>query len=137
MKELAILLKLLNVYSHNAHNLVEKSLFFQDHEYLAELYSAYDDAYDSVIERIIGLTDSSAINLIEINTIAAQTLQSLPSKESENVAYFQKIEQMEQKLRSHIQTLNPSVSIGTQQLIGGLADDSEKRSYKIKQRCKK
>ncbi|NDE09887.1 MAG: hypothetical protein EBZ95_04885 [Chitinophagia bacterium] len=137
MKELAILLKLMNVYAHNAHNLVEKSLFFQDHEYLNELYNAYDDAYDSVVERIIGLADSSAINLIEVNTIAAQTLHTLSPKEMENVAYFIKIEQMEQKLREHIQTLNPSVSVGTQQLIGGLADDSEKRSYKIKARIKK
>ena len=70
MKELAILLRCLQLFSHNAHNLVEKSLFFQDHAFLGELYSTYEDAYDGVIERIIGLTDSNAINLVEVQIAA-------------------------------------------------------------------
>lgn len=137
MKELAILLRYCQLYAHNAHNLVEKSLFFQDHAFLGDLYSAYEDAYDGVIERIIGLADSNAINLVEVQIAAVNMLKSMPAKEVENVAYFQKIEMMEQKLRAHITALNPSVSVGTQQMIGNLADESEMRSYKLKARIKK
>jgi DNA-binding ferritin-like protein len=89
MKELAILLRAMQLYTQNAHNLVEKSI-----------------------------------------------LQQLPSKETENMLYFQRIESMENNLRQKIAQINPGVSIGTQQLIGGMADESEKRSYKIKQRIK-
>lgn len=137
MKELAILLRCLQLYAHNAHNLAEKSLFFQDHEYFGELYSTYEDAYDGVIERIIGLTDSKAINLVEVQMAAVNLLKSYASKEIENVAYFQKIQMMEEKLRAHIAQIYPQSSIGTQQMIGDLADKSEQRSYKLKARIKK
>jgi DNA-binding ferritin-like protein len=136
MKELAILLRAMQLYTQNAHNLVEKSLFFQDHDYLGELYSTYESGYDSIIERIIGLTDSSQLDLKQIQLSAVNILQQLPSKETENMVYFQRIESMENNLRQKIAQINPGVSIGTQQLIGGMADESEKRSYKIKQRIK-
>jgi DNA-binding ferritin-like protein len=137
MKELAIFLRMMQLYTHNAHNLVEKSLFFQDHDHLGGLYSTYEDAYDGVIERIIGLADSSVINLVEIQVAATTLLKSLPAKEVENSAYFQKINEMEIKLRAHIAQIYPQSSIGTQQMIGDLADKSEQRSYKLKQRVKK
>ncbi len=137
MKELAILLRCMALYAQNAHNLCEKSLFFQDHAFLGDLYNTYIDAYDGVVERIIGLADSNAINLVEVQMAAVSLLKSYAAKESENVAYFQKLEMMEQKLRAHITALNPSVSVGTQQMIGDLADKSEMRSYKLKARCKK
>jgi hypothetical protein len=44
---------------------------------------------------------------------------------------------MEQKLRAQIAAITPASSIGTQQLIGDMADRSEQRSYKLKQRMKK
>lgn len=137
MKEIAILLKLMNMYAHNAHNLVERVVFMQDHEHLADLYEAYDVHYDDVVERIIGLTDSSAINLVEIATAACMQLKTLPPKENENVIYFQKIEEMEKKLRAQIAAVYPTSSIGTQQMIGDIADKSEQRSYKLKARIKK
>lgn len=79
MKELAILLKLMNMYAHNAHNLVERVVFMQDHEHLAGLYEAYDGHYDDVVERIIGLADTSAINLVEVATAACIQLKTIPA----------------------------------------------------------
>lgn len=136
MKELAILLRSMQLYTQNAHNLVDKGLFFQDHDFLGGLYETYDAEYDSIIERIIGLTDSNAINLMEVQIAAIKLIQSLPPKETDNIAYFIKIEDMEKKLRMQIAKINPSVSIGTQQLIGDVANASEGRSYKLKQRIK-
>lgn len=137
MKELAIYLKFMSLYTHNAHNLCEKALFFQDHAFLGGLYDTYETAYDGVVERIIGLSNNNAINLVEVNTAAANLLQQHPAKENENINYFIKLEQCEQKLRSMITQIYPQTSIGTQQMIGNLADQSEARSYQLKSRTKK
>ena len=136
MKELAIILRAMQIYSHNAHNLVERVLFFQDHDFLGEIYPVYESDYDSVIERIIGLSEV-APNLIEIQDAALVIVKTMPPKEVENSAYLQKIEEMERKLRAHISAIYPKTTIGTQQLIGDIADRSEQRSYKLKQRIKK
>jgi DNA-binding ferritin-like protein len=136
MKELAILLRSMQLYTQNAHNLVDKGLFFQDHDFLGGLYETYDTEYDSIVERMIGLTDSSVVNLMEIQVAAINLIRSLPTKETDNIAYFMKIEDMEIKLRIQVAKINQSVSIGTQQLIGDIANASEGRSYKLKQRIK-
>lgn len=136
MEKIAILLNLLQSYSHNAHNLVKGPLFLQDHDFLGELYEGYQDDYDDVIERAIGLNIPISLNKIRLE--AVQMLTKLPESEQENKNYLKNILSLEKNLCQTIEEYlasNP-VSEGTKQLLGEICNKSEKRQYKIQQRIK-
>lgn len=137
MLELAALLKLLSVFAHDAHNMVARVPFFQDHEFLGEIYATYDDDYDSVIERMLGLKDCCEVDFIAIHKDVAEHRTKLPCHEvKQNSEFFHVLLQLEQALCKKIAELTPECSIGTQQMIGDIADRSEQRQYKMKQRLK-
>lgn len=135
MENLAILFKILNLYAHAGHNLVSKAVFMPDHEMLADLYAAYDSEYDAIIERMMGL--DQPVDITGINVKACQVFATLPLTLSENGQFFQKIVELEKALQDAINKIYPAASIGTQQLIGEQANQSEMRLYKLKQRLKK
>ena len=135
MKELAVMLRLLQMYAHQAHQLVGKAVFMSDHEMLADIYTAAEKDYDDVIERIIGTVGEEAIpSLQEIG----QNVAGLSGAEKENSAYFERILQIEKGICSHIEALAKSgISQGTLQLVGDICNRLEKEQYKIKRRLKK
>lgn len=135
MKELAILLRKLQLFSHNAHNLVQGEDFLQFHALLGELYPAYEADYDDVIERIIGLYGTESVDLLSIQVNAVQKLQEYPINPSDAIGMFKVIEHCEKEIQDYVGKLckNPSVTEGTKQLIGDIANKSEMRSYKLKQ----
>ena len=138
MKELAILLRMMQLYTHNAHNNAGGATFFEDHKYLGKLYPIYEAAYDMIIERIIGLYGVESLNLHQIQEQAILMQDGLPVIELENRNYFMKILECEGKLCSHIEALVkvPGITEGTRQLLGDIANDSEARQYKIKARLR-
>ena len=140
MKELAILLRSLNLYAHSAHNLCGRIPFFQDHEFFNEIYSAADTNYDSVIERMIGLSGEDSVpSLPEQLEAIYQILSQLPEKGvKENAIFFQVILEKQKMVCSKIEELCKSgLPQGTIQMLGNIADQSEQFQYKISQRLKK
>lgn len=136
---LASCLKSMNLFYHLAHNLAARVPFFADHEAFGEFYEALDNDYDSVIERCIGLFGSQNVNIKQIVNQANSEFQSLPGNEVvENKKFFEIGLALEQKLQSKVQELCklPEASEGTKQLIGEIANQSEIRTYKLKQRIK-
>lgn len=136
MIEIVKLLRVLQFYAHLAHNYCKGPLFFQDHTFLGDLYKTYEEDYDDLVERILGL--GQQINLNEINKAAVVTIDSLPILVKENKEFFSTILSLEQKLSSSIDSIckSESLSEGTKQLIGEMANKSEKRQYLLKQRIK-
>jgi len=136
MEQLAILLKSLNVYSHNAHNLCKGSLFFADHAFLNDVYSQADGHYDDVVERMIGLGQTP--DLVKINLMAVDAIKSHPQNPPENKVYFQVILSQCEAMCQHIEQLvkTPGMYEGTRQMIGNIADELEMLKYKLKQRTK-
>lgn len=136
MKELAILLKCLNIYAHNAHNLASRVVFNQDHEFLAEIYNAADNNYDNVVERMIGLGLNP--NLPEINILAAQKAAALQLG-ADNASKLNVCLDLEKQCTNLINTLVKSnqLTAGTEQMVGNIADLSEVRQYKLQQRLMK
>ena len=55
MHDLAIILRSAQLYAHNAHNMTKGKTFFSDHKFFGQLYPVYEEAYDSIVERMIGL----------------------------------------------------------------------------------
>ena len=129
MEKIAMVLRSLQLYAHQAHNLISGKEFFADHGFLGELYPAYEADYDDVIERSIGL--GKPINIKKVNQAAAESLQD-DSSVKENC--FEEILQSEEYLCEVIQDSLEGLSEGTRQLLGGIADKSEMRQYKLKQR---
>ena len=138
MKELAILLRMMQLYSHNAHNNAGGPTFFEDHKFLGKLYPQYEADYDSVVERIIGLYGVAALDLHKVQEQAILMQDTMPALQPDNKIYFATILECEHKLCRHVEQLVtvPGVTEGTKQLLGDLANASESRQYKIKARLR-
>ena len=117
------------LYAHNAHNVTSGKTFGQDHAHFAELYEAYEAAYDDLVERVIGLNNES-LDLVKIQADAADkvTAPSYPEK------MFETLLATELDLIKLIEAANKKASLGTQNILQQLADDCEKRIYKLRQR---
>jgi DNA-binding ferritin-like protein len=131
MIELAILYRVLNLYSHHAHNLTKGPTFFEDHEFFGSLYATADDYYDQIIERFIG-TESDNVDLCEIIKEAHSLLESCNDK------YFDTCLVLIEEIIKHIDSISKSgkISVGTQNLIQGQADALEVIVYKLKRKMK-
>jgi DNA-binding ferritin-like protein len=134
MIKLAAHLRHMQLYAHNAHNLCKGDTFFTDHPELGSLYSSYEDAYDGVVERLIGLGE--APNLIQVQKDAVVMLDSDAAPSGFNDA-FSTILGYEEELCKLVDAANEGASLGTQNFVQGIADISEVRQYKLKQRLSK
>ncbi len=140
MKELQVLLRSLQLYAHQAHNLCARIVFQQDHDMFAEVYAKAESDYDSITERAIGLAgEESVCSLQELLQGCFSKLSSVQDKGiKENSAYYQVILSMIKEINSKIEPLCKSgLSQGTVQMLGDIADKNEVLMYKIGQRLKK
>lgn len=133
MDKIAILLRMAQLFAHNAHNLISGSSFFADHTFLGDLYPAYEDAYDSVVERMIGSRMNPDLLGIQVQAIERLKVKPTDMKSPE---VFKEVLKIEIELRKLIDMAQPGLSEGTKQRLGNLADESEQRQYKILQRIK-
>ena len=69
---IAIRLRASQFIAHNAHHLASGPTFFTDHKFFGKAYPAYEAAYDSIVERMIGLGEKP--DLTDITTKAAREL---------------------------------------------------------------
>lgn len=128
MKDLATLFRSLQLYAHIEHNETQGQTFFSDHEFLGELYGTYEAAYDSLIERMIGLNLKP--DLFSIQSEACALLQTMKGKDC-----FKTLLDGERKVQTEIEALiSAGASQGTINLLADLADQSEARAYKLQQR---
>lgn len=134
MTKLATHLRYMQFYAHNAHNMCQGDTFYSDHEELGDLYGVYTGLYDSVVERMIGL--GKPIDLVKVQVDAAKMLDSEAEPKAFSAA-FAGLLTCEQDLCKLISEANEGASLGTQNLVQGIADDSEVRQYKLQQRLSK
>ena len=138
MRDILVLLRAMHLYSQTAHHLVARSPFHSDHAFFGEVYEAMSDAYDGVAERIIGLLGEETLKpqtlLLEVN----EKLKMSPSiGVKENKVFYEFQLALEKELCQKITiTIQAGATPGVEQLIGELANQSEIRQYKIKQRIK-
>ena len=132
MNNIAIILRALQFYAHNAHNLAKGKTFLEDHEFFGELYGAYEGEYDSVVERMIGLGDEPDLNSITKQAAEAATANDF----KDNDMAFSVLLVTEKELCDAIAKETPGATDGTQNLLQGIADNSEMRQYKLKRRIK-
>lgn len=129
----------MQLFSHHAHNLVSRAVFFQDHDFFGEQYPVYEADYDSIIERIVGMQGEGQLSLTPLLQAVSAKLINAPSiGVKENKIFFQYLLQQEQELCKIVEDLCkiPGTSQGVIQTLGTICEKSEVRQYKIKQRIK-
>lgn len=137
MKHLLALLRAMNLFTHSAHNLCAGPMFFQDHEFFGVVYAEIELDYDMLAERTIGVIGEEPLELSELIKEAAQILSDCPSVGvDDNRTFYKHLLAYEMKLNNVVENICrvKGVSQGTIQLLGNIADKSEARVYKIKQR---
>lgn len=133
MHELAVQFRAGHLYLHNAHNIGSKGpSFFSDHAWFETSYKAFEEAYDKVVERMIGL--GYDVNLQSIIKSAAKEAASYSTAVMTPELCFRTQLKLEQEICAMIRNYVPNVDDGTQNLLQGLADESLDRQYAIKQR---
>jgi DNA-binding ferritin-like protein len=135
MDTLATILRAAQLYAHAAHNGAKGPTFFADHEFLGELYPAYEAAYDKVIERSIGLGEPVDLAAIGRNAAIDAARYSDPMTFS-TAQSLQVLMDYERKICAEVDRIFDETSTGTQNRIAQIADDSEDRQYQIGQRLK-
>jgi DNA-binding ferritin-like protein len=137
MKELLIRLRANQMFYHSAHILCGKSTFFSDHEFFKETYESVEKDYDDVAERMVGLGMYDELQLGSLVNDLHFKLKDAPSTEVEdNKLFFQYALKIELGLTQIIEKLarEGKLSQGTLQLVGDIANRSEKRRYMIQRR---
>lgn len=124
--KIALAFRVMQLYAHNAHNECKGKTFFQDHAFLSDLYGAYTEIYDSLVERMLGR--EIPIDLTELQDAAGDLV---PDKDD----YFPVLLGMEREaIRLCEEHIRGETSQGTINLLAGIADSSEVRVYKLRQR---
>ncbi len=132
MKNLAIILRASQLYAHQAHNLATGCCFQQDHATFGDFYGAYEKGYDDVVERIIGLTGDCDIP--GITRAACDVVEKTKFKDVRGA--YSVLLATEKSICEVCTAENKKATLGTQNLLQALADDSEKRMYLIQRRLK-
>lgn len=130
LKNLATVLRASALYAHAAHNTISGETFLSDHEFLGDLYTALTTAYDDVVERAIGLGEE--VDLLSMQVDAAESLKNLSL--SDATAIFKQILENEKTIQDEISDAINGTTVGTNDLLAGIADAGEVRIYKIRQR---
>lgn len=132
MKGIAVILRALQLYAHNAHNLAKGATFFEDHEYFGELYAAYEGEYDSIVEMMIG--GEEKVDLCAITEKACELACASTPKDNDEA--FSVIYETEKSLKKELESEMEKQDLGAQNLIQQIAQNSRDRCYKIGQRLK-
>jgi DNA-binding ferritin-like protein len=139
MHQLASIFRFLQLFAHAGHHMTSGCSFFADHKFLGSLYGEYEEAFDSTVERLIGLGQlKSVADRLSIDAKAASILSKTDSEELACPEdWFEILLEMEQEVCAKIAKLiDGKASQGTINLLAQFADDSEQRQYKLAQRVK-
>lgn len=135
MINLAIAYRGAQLLAHSAHHAVSGPTFFSDHEFLGDLYGTYEDAFDGLVEKVIGL--GGAIDLPAVTTKACAIGASFNPQGKSSQEIFQAVLTLEKQFCVLISAaLASGCTNGVQNFLQGLCDESEHRQYKLGQRLK-
>lgn len=129
MQDLAVTFRAAQLIAHQMHHEAHGQSFFADHEFLGELYGEYEEAYDGVIERMIGLGQKPSFGDINIDSAAM-------ANEEYSAEFWSTLLDIEKRIRTESDKAQKGATSGTVNFLQGLNDESEQRTYKIGQRKK-
>lgn len=111
--------------AHEAHHMTKGATFLQDHAFYSDLYTAYLEAFDTLIERALGLDER--VDEQAVNAAALKRRGEAPAGIN-----YRALLAFEREIQSLIASMD-DLSPGSENLVQGLADESEARAYKLQQ----
>lgn len=139
MLQLIVLFRAMQMFTHSAHLLCSRVVFFQDHDFFGEVYGQAEGWFDKVSERMIGLGQEEQLKLQTVMAAVTQKLATCPSVGvKENKEYYNHLLMYAEEACKLLEQLckTGQLSEGTKNLLAGIADEMEVLKYKIKQRIK-
>lgn len=135
LTKLAARFRAMQLFAHNAHLITKGQTFYQDHEAFGEMYPAYEKAFDGLVERTIGLGGeyNPEASFKQVSEFMAPTWDCTDTEKC-----FEKALDFEKRICTDITDIltRMDVTQGVSNFLQGLADESESRQYKLKQRLK-
>jgi len=137
MDNLAIIFRSGQFLAHQLHNEARGEAFFSDHAFLGDLYGTYEDGYDAIVERVIGLgvedVDIPGWNQRAMKVYGGMAKGQSFSPENWPAVVLEVERAIQGEIRAYLK--KGLASDGVQNLLQGMADESEMRVYKVKQRA--
>lgn len=142
LKELLIKLTSLSMYYKTAHWQSKNKVYYGDHTLLDRLSCEAGSRIDQVAEKAIGTGENEDVNLPDILKGVYNEVKEESYNPDENTEFFKCAQVMEEELRQFCEDKENAegTTCGMRNLLGDIADESEGRSYLLKQRltcCKK
>jgi DNA-binding ferritin-like protein len=135
LTKLAARFRAMQLFAHNAHLLAKGQTFYQDHEAFGELYPAYEVAFDGLVERTIGLGGEydPETSFKQVGEFLSSTWGCTDTEKC-----FEKALDFEKRICADVADIltRMDVTQGVSNFLQGLADESESRQYKLRQRLK-
>jgi len=135
----ACYLRAAQMHAHNGHHLITGETFAEDHEWLGELYAAYEELYDDVIENVVG--SGVVPNLVNVQRNAADLIDRKQLGRDAR-EYFLDLLEMEESIQKTIGFLSSNakdleLKDGTVNLLQDLATKSQRRVFLLQGRTAK
>lgn len=134
MIAIAVALRGMQFFAHEAHQKANGPTFQQDHDFLGALYAEYEDDYDAVVERMLWPDNDAEVKPCRFTLGGAQMADELGEELGEvwdRGMVFGQLTECEVQLRRSIDEAVKTATEGTRNLLAGLADKSEQRWGKI------
>lgn len=127
-------LRMMQFYYHYCHVLTHGATFSSDHALFAEFYAQLEAHYDSVTEYLIATHGNKALDTLSINKFIANALSGVKVETMSPEEMFAEGLSLEEELYSDLEKLDAKGNLGMKNLVGDIAQSSDIRQYKIKQR---
>lgn len=124
--KLALAFRSFQLYAHQAHLMTSGKTFLQDHAFFGELYGFAESSFDSLMEKAIA--NGEEISLHESVKLMSNAISSFDEKD-----FLKESKEILKELLQACESLADGQSLGTNNLIAGIADKIEGFLYKLKQ----
>lgn len=130
--KLAALYRAAHLFAQQCHWIVTGPTFAQDHAFFSDLYTAYAEAVDDLVEKAIGTAGGIAVYDGEAFHSGVMTALRPALNLRDRAAMLAHAQKIEDQLQASLQTLSAGADLGTGDLLQKLAGDSQHRSYLIR-----
>ena len=124
--KLALSFRSFQLFAHHAHLMTSGKTFLQDHAFFGELYGFAESSFDSLMEKAIAKGESISLSeSVKLMSTAVNTFNE------EN--FLKESKEILKELITACEQIAEEESLGTNNLIAGIADKAEGFIYKLGQ----
>lgn len=129
--------RILHLYYHYCHLLLTGPTFVADHGLFKKFYKQLALDYDSLSEQFIQNIDKQEFDTVIINQLLSEELSKFKIEQLSLEEMFDYGLSFEEEFYSNLTKLDKQAPIGLRNLLGAIAEQSDTRKYKIRQRLEK